>query len=148
MGLEIRRCHRGWRRLLSAKRSATASQSGSIVLELLVASFVIGLAATTLLGAMLGSARAATRAGQMTSATAIGQAVIEELRLWRFDQIKADAGLQTWCPPDCPTGFSRVEYLVDIPADAPAGLKRVTVTIYRTGEERPAAQVVSYLHER
>jgi len=127
------------------RRPDFASNGGSILLEVLLVAVVLGLIGAWLFAALLGANRSVGRAGQYTAATALAHSVIEEMRLYAASDPRLEPGLWEWCPPDCPDRIDRVAVEVELPAEAPGGLRRVTVLVFRTGTERPV-KVVSHVH--
>lgn len=118
---------------------------GSILLEVLLAGLVLSLAAAAVLTAMLGAGRSTRRAGAYSAAAALGQAVLAEIRLYPAGDRRLEPGEWDWCPPDCPERVDRVAVAVSQPGHLPAGVRRVTVSVYRAGMAEPV-QVVSYVY--
>jgi len=111
----------------------------------LLAGVVLSLVAAAALTALLGSGRATRRAGEFGAAAALAQSVITEMRLYPFGDPRLEPGQWDWCPPDCPERVDRVAVEVSRPAHLPEGVRRVTVSVHRTGFSDPV-QVVSYVY--
>lgn len=123
---------------------APTGSRGSVLLEALLVGVILSLVATGLLASILGADRSARQAGQYAAASALGESIIEEMRLLPAGDERLEAGEWEWCPPDCPEGIDRAQVAVEAPADLPETARRVTVSLFRTGAERPV-QVVSYV---
>lgn len=118
---------------------------GSILLAVLLAGVVLSLVAAALLTAAVGAGRTSRRAGEYGAATALAQAVIAEVRLYPAGDPRLEQGEWDWCPPECPDRVDRVTVSVSRAAGQPEGVRRVTVSVYRTGIP-DSVQVVSYVY--
>lgn len=136
-----RAARRGFRPILML-----SERRGSIMLEILLASVIIGLVAAGLLTALLGANRSARQAGQYAAAAALAQSIIEEMRLLPAGDPRLEPGAWDWCPPECPPRIRQVTVVVGQPAGFPEKLYRVEVLVERTGSELPV-QVISYVRK-
>lgn len=133
-------------RMLVARKGWLTESTGSIMLEVLLSGVLLSLLAASLFTALLGADRSTRKAGQYTEATALGQSVIEEMRLMPLGDPRLEPGSWDWCPPECPTRIDRAQVEVELPTLPPQTLRRVTVSIFRTGVDEPV-QVVSYVRK-
>jgi len=122
------------------------STRGTILLEVLLAGVILSLIGAALFAALLGANRSVKRAGQYTAATALGQSIIQEMRLYPAADPRLAPGTWEWCPPACPERVERALVEVEIPADLPETLRRITVSIFRTGVDEPV-QVISHVRQ-
>lgn len=129
-----------------APKLRLAATRGSALLEVLVAGAVLSLVGTALFLALLGANRSVKGAGQYTAGAALGQTIIEEMRLYPAADPRLATGSWEWCPPDCPERVDRVLVEVESPAGLPDTLRRVTVSVFRSGRAEPV-QVISYVHK-
>jgi len=121
-----------------------AGSRGAVMMEILVVGVVLGLISMVLLTSLLGAERTTRRAGRYVSAVALGESIIESLRL----EPGLEEGDFTWCPGErtCPEGIERVQVTAQPVPGHPENLMRVTVNIARSGrEEQNLVQVVSYV---
>jgi hypothetical protein len=113
-------------------------------MEVLLAGVVLSLVGAALFATLLGAERSARRAGQYAAAAALAQSVIEEMRLYGAADPRLEPGRWDWCPPECPDRIDRVLVEVAVQSDLSESLRRVAVSVYRTGLAEPV-QVVSYV---
>ncbi|HEY8346217.1 MAG TPA: hypothetical protein VIL07_02945 [Symbiobacteriaceae bacterium] len=124
--------------------SGRAGDRGSVLMEVLVVGTLLSVLAAALLASFLGADRTARRAGGYVSAAAVGQAVIEEVRLIPRGDPRLEDGTWNWCPPACPEGIDEVQVEVKSLPGLPESLRKVTVTVRRTGVTNPV-RVISYV---
>ncbi len=130
-------------RLFSVFRALTCRESGTTLLETVVALAVLGIIAVTFLSGVVTTSRAAFTTDERATAESLARSQMEWVQ-------SASYNATGYSPAPIPSGKDYINYSANITAeslhDPDDGIQKITVTIMRSGE--PVFKLEGYKVDR